>query len=77
MSRRTQIILTDRQYSFLHQEAARSGLSVAELVRRAIDHSYRPELRPKLRGFELSAALWKRPDAALVGRRPGRRIVEH
>jgi hypothetical protein len=77
MSRRTQVTLTDRQHSFLLTESFRTGLSVAELVRRAIDGTYRPQLRPKVRGFELSAGFWKHPDAAIVGRRPGRRLFEH
>lgn len=40
MSHRTQITLTDRHYERLRSEAARSGLSLAELVRRAIEQSY-------------------------------------
>jgi hypothetical protein len=65
--------LSDRQHAFLRDEAARTGLSLAELVRRAIDYAYRPHSRPRLRGFELSLGLWKRPDAALLGRRAGTR----
>ena len=34
---RTQIHLTDEQSRRLHEEAARAGCSVAELVRRSID----------------------------------------
>jgi hypothetical protein len=40
MSHRTQITLNDEQYERLLQESRRSGLALAELVRRAIDHSY-------------------------------------
>ena len=76
MSRKTQITLTDRQHNFLVVEAERTGLSMAELVRRAVDGVYRPELRPRIRGLEISAGLWKRPDAAVIGRRPGRRLFE-
>jgi hypothetical protein len=76
MSRKTQITLTDRQHAFLLAESSRTGLSLAELVRRAIDGTYRPQVRPRVRGYEISAALWKRPDAAVVGRRPGRRLIE-
>ena len=72
MSRRTQITLTDRQHAFLLDESARTGLPLAELVRRALDRTYRPHLRERLRGFEVSVGLWKRPDAAVVGRRPPR-----
>ena len=42
MSHRTQIILTDAQYERLRTESARSGLELAELVRRAVDRSYGP-----------------------------------
>jgi len=34
------------------------------------------ELRPKVPGFELSLGLWKRPDAAVIGRRKERRLTE-
>lgn len=61
--------LTDRQHAFLASESELSGLPIAELVRRAIDSTYRPEARPRVRGFDLSIGLWRRPDAATVGRR--------
>jgi hypothetical protein len=76
MSRKTQITLTDRQHAFLLGESLRTDLSLAELVRRAIDEVYRPELRPKVRGYEISLGLWQRPDAAVVGRRKERRLTE-
>ncbi len=76
MSRKTQLTLTDRQHAYLLGESIRTGLSMAELVRRAIDRVYRPELRPKIPGFELSLGLWKRPDAAIIGRRRERRLTE-
>ena len=40
MSHRTQITLTDAQYERLRRESARSGLGLAELVRRALERSY-------------------------------------
>ena len=40
MSRRFQIVLSEEQYVFLDGEADRSGVSVAELIRRAIDTTY-------------------------------------
>ena len=40
MSHRTQITLTDEQYERLRTESARTGLGLAELVRRAVDRSY-------------------------------------
>jgi hypothetical protein len=70
MSRRTQIVLTDRQHAFLRDESARTGLSMAELIRRAVDTTFRPHARPKLRGLELSVGVWSRPDVAIAGRRP-------
>jgi len=69
MGRRTHVMLTDRQYAFLVDEAGRTGLSMAELVRRALDQTYRPHARPRLRGFELSLGIWDRPPAAIAGRR--------
>jgi hypothetical protein len=74
VSRRTQITLTDRQHGFLVSESERTDLSMAELVRRAIDRVYRPEQRPRIRGYEVSLGLWDRPDAAIVGRRRERRL---
>jgi hypothetical protein len=71
MGRRTHVTLTDAQHAFLVSEARRTGLSLAELVRRAIDHSYRPLSRPSIAGFEVSLGAWRRPDAAVVGRRGG------
>ena len=66
--------LTDRQHAFLLDESARTGLSLAELVRRAIDATYRPHERRRIRGLELSVGVWRRPDAALAGRRPPGRL---
>jgi len=43
MSHRTQVTLTDEQYERLLDESARSGLAIAELVRRALDESYGPK----------------------------------
>jgi hypothetical protein len=73
MGRRTQVTLRDAQYEFLHREALRTGLSVAELVRRALDDAYAPEERPRLRGFDIGVGIWRHPDAALAGRRAGAR----
>jgi hypothetical protein len=75
MSRRTQITLSDRQHAFLIGESLRTGLSLAELVRRAVDGTYRPHVRPRVSGFELSVGVWTRPDAAVVGRRRTRKLL--
>jgi hypothetical protein len=40
MTHRTQITLADEQYERLRAESQRSGLGLAELVRRAIDRVY-------------------------------------
>jgi len=40
MSHRTQITLQDDQYALLRAESARTGLGLAELVRRALDATY-------------------------------------
>lgn len=40
MSHRTQITLTDEQYERLRDQAQRTGLGLAELVRRAVERSY-------------------------------------
>ena len=73
MGRRTHVTLTDGQHAFLVGESNRTGLSLAELVRRAIDETYRVEERVRLRGFDVSFGLWRAPDAALAGRRAGPR----
>jgi hypothetical protein len=39
---RTQIMLTDGQYSRLKDESARTGRSLAELIRNALDERYAP-----------------------------------
>jgi len=40
MSHRTHITLTDEQYTWLKRESARTGLGLAELVRRALAAVY-------------------------------------
>ena len=63
------MILTDAQYDFLRAEATLTGLSRAELVRRELDCTYRPETRQRVAGYELSVGLFREPDAAVAGRR--------
>jgi hypothetical protein len=53
----------------LRDESRRTGLSLAELVRRSVDRVYRPHERPVVRGFELNLGLWRELDAAIVARR--------
>jgi hypothetical protein len=51
---------------------------MAELVRRALDATYRPALRPIVGGFYASLGLTRGPDAAVVGRlkKPPRRVSD-
>ena len=63
------VLLTDSQHGFLRNESARSGLSMGELVRRALDATYPLESRRQVGGFELNVGLWRRLDAAVTGRR--------
>ena len=65
----THVLLRDDQRSFLLNESARTGLSMGELVRRAIDATYPTRPRPQVSGFELNVGLWRRLDAAVSGRR--------
>jgi hypothetical protein len=69
MTQRFHVLLTDRQHAKLHDEAARTGLPLGELVRRAVDHTYRDRTRPTVKGIEISFGIWQRPDAAVAGRR--------
>ncbi len=63
------VLVTDDQRAFLLNESARSGLSMAELVRRALDATYPLESRQHVGGFEVNVGLWRRLDAAVTGRR--------
>jgi hypothetical protein len=69
VSRKTQITLTDEQHAYLLAEADVSGLSMAELIRRAVDHVYRPWVRPRVSGWDVNFGVFRRPDAAVIGRR--------
>ena len=59
MSHRTQITLTDEQYARLRHESSRTGLGLAELVRRALEQTF-PTAEPNdaLRALEQSFATW-------------------
>ena len=74
MGIRFNLILEQRQYAFLSGESERLSVPAAELVRRAIDKTYGLARDPKAEGVEVSLAVWRRPDAAIVGRRPGIRF---
>lgn len=59
MSHRTQITLTDEQYSRLCEESERTGLGLAELVRRALDGRYGSvDVAARRKAFDRSFGLW-------------------
>jgi hypothetical protein len=70
---RTQVLLEEAQYEYLVAEGIRTGLSRSELIRRALDETFRPEARFRVRGFDLGFGIWRSPDAAIAGRRVGPR----
>jgi hypothetical protein len=72
MSRRFQITLTESQYEFLRRASESTSLSVAELVRRAIDEKY--PAGKTLSRREFTVAVWRRPPAPATGRRSGVRL---
>jgi hypothetical protein len=76
VSIRIHIQISKKMYSRLNRIANLTGLSIAELVRRAVERTYWPGEIPRMKGFEISFGLWKRPDASVVGRRPGIKIVD-
>ncbi|WP_139825043.1 ribbon-helix-helix protein, CopG family [Mycobacterium conspicuum] len=54
-----QITLEDEQYSRLVAESARSGLSLGELIRRAIDRAYGDgSAAERMRALEMSFQAW-------------------
>lgn len=66
-------MLEPEQVDYLIGESLRTGLSRSELIRRAIDETFRPEARIRVRGFDLGIGVWRRPDAGIAGRRVGPR----
>ena len=77
MSVRVHIQMTPKMHGRLVDIANRTGLGVAELMRRAAERTYWPDELPEVRGLELSFGLWKRPSAAIVGRRPGIKLADY
>lgn len=78
MSHRTQITLTDEQYARLQAESLRTGMGLAELVRRALDEVYNGStVEETLRWIDASFGAWANRDddedgVAYVARlRPG------
>jgi hypothetical protein len=63
VAHRFQLTLSLRQYVFLDEEATRSSVSIAELIRRAIDTTYDPTGRDRVHVITHT-----------LGRRPGVRL---
>ena len=74
MGTRFNLILEDRQYRTRTAESERQSVSVAELIRRSIDAAFSLDERRRAPGVELSVSVWRRPDGAVAGRRPGIRL---
>ena len=70
---RSHVMLEPEHVEYLIGESMRTGLSRSELVRRALDETYRPEARFRVGGFDIGFGLWRAPDAAIAGRRVGLR----
>jgi hypothetical protein len=70
---RSHVLLEPEQHEYLVGESLRTGLSRSELIRRALDETYRPEARFRVGGFDIGFGLWRAPDAAVAGRRVGPR----
>ena len=68
--------MTPKMHKRLVDIANKTGLGVAELLRRGAERTYWPDELPKTKGFELSFGIWKRPSAAIVGRRPGIKLAD-
>ena len=63
MSHRTQVTLEDEQYQRLLAQSARTGLPLAELVRRAVDRTYGSTTAAEiLRALEESRGSWTHRD---------------
>jgi Ribbon-helix-helix domain len=58
MAHRTQITLTDEQYAMLKRESQRTGLGLAELVRRALSATYRTPGEGSSSGLDESFGAW-------------------
>jgi len=60
MAHRMQITLPEEQYALLRAEAERTGLSIAELIRRAVEAGFGKLPRDeKLRRLKRAAGAWE------------------
>ncbi len=62
MAHRTQITLTDAQYATLKRESKRTGLGLAELVRRSLSSTYRTQGTQRTAALEESFGAWSDRD---------------
>jgi hypothetical protein len=74
VSRKFTLTLEERQYLALSDESERSSVPVAELIRRAIDDAFGLAAGRRRPGLGVTFGVWRHPDAALLGRRPGVRF---
>lgn len=59
MTHRTQITLSDAQYARLKEESERTGASLSELIRRALENSYRlPKMEDSRAALRDSFGAW-------------------
>ena len=71
MSQRFHITLSDEQFVYLSRAAERTSLSVAELIRRAVEDKYHPSGRAGRSISEFTVAVWRRPVDSTRDRRRG------
>jgi predicted CopG family antitoxin len=63
MAHRTQITLSDAQYARLKEESQRSGASLSELIRRALEQTYGlPRLEDSRPALDDSFGAWSNRD---------------
>ena len=73
MAHRFHLTLSDQQYAYLNLASERTSLSMAELVRRAVDEKY-PASAPNTSRSQFTVAVWRRPSREGTGRRSGVRL---
>jgi hypothetical protein len=74
MSQRFHITLSDRQFVYLSRASERTSLSIAELIRRAVEDKYHPSGDGRRSYSEFTIAIWRRPLDEGPGRRGGVRL---
>ena len=76
MAHRTQITLRDDQYTRLRLEAMKTGASLSELIRKAVDEKYAgPTIEERKRALDASFGAWAdRTDIPETGEEYVRRL---